>query len=343
MKLTNRLIFASMLTVSLGASLPLFAQDPNPTAPAPSGGWRRFDPSTQGDVPPAPDYQEPQAQSQAAPPPQYQGQPPASQYPAQPPAQRPAPSYPSSVTIPAGTWITVRVDQPLSSDKNHEGDYFRATLVQPVVINGLVVAPRGQSVTGVVTEAKKAGRVEGTSRLGLELTELGLTDGRQLPVKTTLTEQRGNTSHGRDAAAIGATTATGAAIGAAVNGGVGAGVGAAAGVVVSTIGVLLTRGRPSVVYPESVLSFRLANSVTVDGTQAFHPVSQRDYGMTAQRQAPGPGYGPPPSGYGYGYGPPPAYAYPGPYYPFYGGFGPYSGYFWSPGFNFYYGRGFRRW
>ena len=325
MKFSKKLIFASILTVSLGGSLPVFAQDPNPPAPAPSGGWRRFEPSNPADVPPpAPDYQEPQTQSQAPPPPgRYQTQPP------------PAASYPSRVTIPAGTWITVRVDQPLSSDKNHEGDYFRATIVQPVVINGLVVAPRGQSATGVVTEAKKAGRVEGTSRLGLELTELGLVDGRQLPVKTTLMERRGNTSYGRDAAAIGVTTATGAAIGAAVNGGVGAGVGAAAGVVASTIGVLLTRGRPTIVYPESVLSFRLANPITVDGTEAFRPVSQQDYGMTQQR----PGYGAPRPGYGPAYG---AYPAPYPYYPFYGGFGPYSGFFWSPGFNFYYGRG-RRW
>jgi hypothetical protein len=205
-------------------------------------------------------------------------------------------------------------------------------------MNGLVVAPRGQSATGVVTEAKKAGRVEGTSRLGLELTELGVADGRQMPVKTTLMERRGNTSIGRDAAAIGATTATGAAIGAAVNGGVGAGVGAAAGVLASTIGVLLTRGYPTVVYPEQVLSFRLANPVTVDGTEAFQPVTQQDYGqVSSRRPPPGPGYGP-------AYGPPPPpYPYPYPYYNFYGGYGPYSGFFWSPGFNFYYSRGFRRW
>jgi len=333
MKFSKPLIFASMLTVSL---VPVFGQDPSPASPAP-GGWRRFDQSNPADAaPPPPAYEEPQAQTQQAPPPpgRYQTQPPpAASYP-------PPPVYPSSVTIPAGTWITVRVEQPLSSDKNHDGDYFRATIAQPIVINGLVVAPRGQTATGVVTEAKKAGRVEGTSRLGLELTELGLADGRQLPVKTTLTERRGNTSYGRDAFAIGATTATGAAIGAGVNGGVGAGVGAAAGLVVSTVGVLLTRGRPTIVYPESVLSFRLANPITVDGTQAFHPVSPQDYGMTAQqRPGYGPGYGAP----GPGYGPPVGYAAPYPYYPFYGGFGPYAGYLWSPGFGFYYGRGFRRW
>ena len=328
MKSPRKLILASMLTFSLGGVLPVFAQDPNPASPPPSGGWRRFEPSNSADVPPEPPEYQGQTQSQAPPPPRYQ--------------------TPPRVTIPAGTWITVRVDQPLSSDHNKSGDYFRATIVQPVVINGLVVAPRGQSATGAVTEAQKAGKVEGTSRLGLELTELGLADGRQLSVKTTLQEYRGGTSYGRDAAAIGATTATGAAIGAAVNGGVGAGVGAAAGVVASTIGVLLTRGRPTVVYPESVLSFRLASPVTVDGTEAFQPVSNQDYGQVGSRRPgygpPAPGYGPPAPGYGppaYGYG-----GYPPPYpsYNFYGGFGPYSGYFWSPGFNFYYGRGFRhRW
>ena len=319
MKSPKKLIFASMLTISLGGLLPLLAQDPGPAGPPPSGGWRRFDPSNAADVPPEPPEYQAQTQSQAPPPPpRYQA--------------------PSRITIPAGTWVTVRVDQPLSSDHNQQGDYFRATLVQPVVIDGLVVAPRGQSATGVITEAQKAGRVEGTSRLGLELTELGLIDGRQLSIKTTLMERRGTTSYGRDAAAIGATTATGAAIGAAVNGGVGAGVGAAAGVVASTIGVLLTRGHSTVVYPEQVLSFRLANPVTVEGTEAFHPVSQQDYGVASRRPAPGPGYGQPrPPAYGYGYPPPP------PYYNFYGGFGPYSGYFWSPGFNFYYHRGFRRW
>lgn len=314
-------MLASMLTFSLGGAWSLLAQDPNPSPPAPSGGWRRFDPSNPPDVTPAPPPPPAQAPSQA---PRYN-----------PPAQAPAPS---AITVPAGTWITVRTNEPLSSDHNQQGDYFRATLVQPVVINGLVIAPRGQSVTGEVTEAKKAGRVEGTSRLRLELTEIGLTDGRQVQVRTTLMERRGGTSHGRDAAAIGATTATGAAIGAAVNGGVGAGVGAAAGVVASTIGVLLTRGHPTVVYPESVLSFRLAQPVTLGNTDAFYPVSQRDYAQAAPPQRPqGPGYGAPPPYYG-----PPAY-YPPPPYSYYGAFGPYSGFFWGPSFNFFYGRGFRRW
>lgn len=232
--------------------------------------------------------------------------------------------------MPAGAWITVRVNEPLSSDHNQAGDMFTATLAQPVIADGRVIAHRGQTVSGVVSEAQKAGRVKGVSRLGLELTEMGLADGRQVQVKTRLMERRGETSYGRDAVGIGATVGTGAAIGAAVNGGVGAGVGAAAGVVASTIGVLLTRGRATVVYPEQPLTFRLEAPLTVDASEeAFQPARQQDYEQRTLRR-------PPPR-----YPPPPPYYY-GPYY--YGGyFGPYYGYGFGPSFYFSYRRGFRRW
>jgi hypothetical protein len=224
--------------------------------------------------------------------------------------------------LPAGTWVTIRLNEPLSSDHNQAGDAFTGTLLEPIVANGLLIARRGETVSGVVSEAKKAGRVSGVSRLGLELTEIQLADGRQVQVKTTLMERRGNTSYGRDAAAIGTTTAVGAAIGAGVNGGVGAGVGAAAGLVASTIGVMLTRGRPTVVGPETPMTFRMETPLVLDNSQqAFQYASQRDYNAGVARPAPrpygpgGPGvYGaPPPPYYGYGYAPY-AYGYPYPYF-----------------------------
>jgi hypothetical protein len=284
--------FISTLVLALVVALPGLAQDPSSSGPPPSGGWRRFEASQRPDGPP----------------------PPAAQGEAQDPPQAPPGQFPSRLTLPVGTWVTIRVNEPLSSDHNQAGDAFTATLAEPIVANGLVLARRGQLVTGVVSEAKKAGRVEGTSRLGLELTEIGLADGRQVQVKTAMMDRRGNTSYGRDAAAIGATTATGAAIGAAVNGGVGAGVGAAAGVVASTIGVLLTRGRATVVYPETALTFRLEAPLTIDNAdQAFRPAAQQDYDQRPSRPAPRVGYGPPPPYYGGGYYPP-YYGYPYPYY-----------------------------
>src|SRR6185436_14038699 len=176
-----------------------------------------------------------------------------------------------------------------------------ATLAQPIVANGRVIARRGQTVAGVVAEAQKAGRVKGTSRLALQLTELSLADGRQIPINSTLTTRHGDTSTGSDAAAIGTTTGVGAAIGAAADGGFGAGMGAIAGAAVSTIGVLATRGRPTEVYPEQPLTFRLETPITipVEYTEAFPPVTQQDYGQRSMTQRGPPAMAQPPC-YAYG-------------------------------------------
>ena len=261
------------------------------------------------------------------------------------------PPVPDRLTIRPGTYLTVRMNQALSSDHNQPGDAFTATLVSPVVVDGVVVAAHGQTIAGRVAEVQKAGRVQGTSRLGIQLTELTAVDGQQLPVQAQLISRNGDTSHGRDAAAIGTTTAAGAAIGAAVNGGVGAGIGAAAGLAVSTLGVLFTRGYPTVITPETVLTFRVDAPITVDTTrtsQAFRYAQPGDYGQTQlaeRRPAPrmgGPRPVPPPYYGGY-YAP-----YYRPYYPAY--WGPSVGvYFGGPAFYYghrgYYGHGgyYRRW
>jgi hypothetical protein len=236
---------------------------------------------------------------------------------------------PSKLTIKAGTYVTVRLNEILSSDRSMVGDAFTATLTKPIVVDGVVVAQRGQSVTGRVTETKKAGRVAGTSRLGVQLIELPVVDGQQLPIQSELLTRNGTTSTGRDAGAVAATTGVGAAIGAGVNGGVGAGVGAGAGLVVGLAGVLLTRGHPTVIYPETMLTFRVNQDVTVStdhSVQAFRYVQPTDYeqagpALVRRPMPPRPAYGFAPYGYPYPY-----YGYP----------------YWGPGVfvggPFFYGR-----
>jgi len=221
---------------------------------------------------------------------------------------------PSQLTLPAGTWVSVHADQLISSDRNQPGDEFSVTLAQPLVANGFVVARRGQTMSGRVAEAVKAGRVKGTSRLGLELTDVTLADGQVMKMHTQLVQNSGGTSQGRDATAIGTATGIGAAVGAAADGGFGAGVGAAAGAAASTIGVLLTRGRPTEVYPEETLTFRTTEPLTIStdrSSLAFVPVRQEDYAPDTQPRRPQlarrrPGYGYPypypPYLYGPGYG-----------------------------------------
>lgn len=196
---------------------------------------------------------------------------------------------PAQLTLPAGTWVTVRTDQVLSSDHNQQGDEFSVTLAQPLVANGFVVARRGQILAGRVAEAVKAGKVKGTSRLALELTEVTLVDGENMPVHTQLFQYSGGTSKGRDAQAIGTATGVGAAVGAAADGGFGAGVGAAAGAAASTIGVLLTRGPATEVYPEALLTFRITEPLTIStdrAAMAFVPVHQEDYAPEGEPRRP---------------------------------------------------------
>jgi len=236
------------------------------------------------------------------------------------PRQYAAPNtiLPDPLTIPAGTVIQVRTTDWLSSDKNHKGDQFIGTLAAPIIVNGWVVARRGQSVTGTVTDAVRAGRVKGVSKLQLDLGQLTLVDGQLIPVQTTLLNASAGTSKGRDASAIAVTTGTGAAIGAAAGGGVGAGIGAGAGLVASVAGVLLTRGKPTIIPPEDVLTFKVENPIsfsTVHGPRAFLPATPQDYQPVRPPQP-----RPRPYPYAYGYPPPPPAPY--GYYPYGYGFYP---------------------
>ena len=347
----KRNYLAYALTLLSVSAVPGYSQQdppPPPESNAPLGGWHRV-----GEGRPV-DSQRPldaQRDSQRDYPRDSQRDYPRdSQRPADsqrsPEPQRPmdGPPAPSQLTLAAGSWITVRVNQPLSSDHNQPGDSFTATLAQPLIANGYVIARRGQTVAGRVAEALKAGHVKGTSRLGLQLTELSLVDGQQVPLRTQLVDRKGDTSVGRDVGAVGATTGIGAAIGAAADGGFGAGMGAIAGAGASIIGVLATRGRATEVYPEMALTFRLEAPITISterSEQAFQPVGQEDYeqrGFDRQR----PQMRPRPSLYGGGY-----YG-PGYYGPAYGP-GYYSPFFYGPSFYFrsgprFYGRGLgRRW
>jgi hypothetical protein len=267
----------------------------------------------------------------------------------------PPPPIPAHLTLKPGAFVTVRINQWLSSDKNKTGDTFSASLAQPVIVDGVVVAEAGQTVGGKVTEAQKAGRVEGTSRLGVTLTDLTLADGQTVPLQSQMINRNGPTSVGRDVGAVAGTTALGAAVGAAADWGRGAAIGAGAGAAAGILGVLLTRGRPTVIYPESVMTFRVQAPVEIDtshSTQAFRYVDDRDYGPArgqgpAQRPAYG-AYGAPAGGaYPPAYGYAPAVAAPYYPYPYYGYGYPYP-YFGGVYLGFgrgYYGgyyRGFRR-
>jgi hypothetical protein len=323
------------LTLLTGTAL-VFAQAPQ------TGTWRRA-----GDPAPGPVAQNRQAppdvldqdpsqpvarsdaygQSQgidpAGPPPMQQPQMQQPQMQQRPPAAVVPPyGLPASVTAKSGTYVTVRINQQLSSDHNQQGDIFSAALMEPIVVDGIVVAPRGQPVMGRVAEAVKV-RGHGTSKLALELTGITLADGTQANVQSQLVSRKGGSMVGNQVGTVAGTTAVGAAIGAAAGWGRGAAIGAGAGAAVGIVGALLTPGRPTVVFPETVLTFMLEGPMVVNLTHApmaFRYLGPGEYERPLQTAVrpmpPRPGYGPSPAPYYYGP------AYPNPYYYPYYGWGP---------------------
>jgi hypothetical protein len=327
----------AMSTLAFAQEAPPPPPSDAPAAPsAPSNGWKRVgDPAAayQGNQAPAP--------NQSAPPNYGPQQPQQPQY--QQPAYQSQP-VPPSLTIPRGTFLSVRVNQLLSSDKNQAGDTFSATLAQPIVVNGVVIAEPGQTLGGRVAEAVKAGHIEGTARLGIQLTELTLVDGQQLPLQSALVSRQGPSSVGQDAGTIAATTGLGAAIGAAADWGRGAAIGAGAGAAAGIIGVLVTRGHPSVIYPEQLLTFRIETPLTISterSPQAFRYIQPNEYDRPYDTQpSPGPYASQAPPAPYYGAGAYPAYPYYGYGYPYY--WGPSFSFFVGPRFGWgnYYGHGY---
>ncbi len=220
--------------------------DPTAQTPAPAPA-----PSTPAPAPAAPPAAEqPVAQTPAAPAPQ-----PA-------PAPEP-PRQPHTVTIPAGTNLSIRLGETINSDQRKAGDTFSGTLDQPLIVDGFAVAERGAKVQGKILEAQQAGRVRGVSEIALVLTHLHTSDGQEVTINTDKFSKLGEKSTGDDLKKVGVGAAIGAAIGAIAGGGKGAAIGAGVGGAAGAGTAAATRGKPVELPVETRLTFRLAEPVTL--------------------------------------------------------------------------------
>jgi hypothetical protein len=183
------------------------------------------------------------------------------------PAPPPPPAEPNHVTIASGTLIPVRLLDGLSSERNMQGDSFSATLDAPLIAGEFAIAERGARVEGKVVSSAKAGKVQGVSKLEIELTGITTSDGQHVRIATHSFTKTGPTSHGEDAAKVGAGAGIGAIIGAIAGGGKGAGVGAAVGGAAGAGDVMLTRGKPATLATETRINFRLSAPVTITERQ----------------------------------------------------------------------------
>lgn len=82
-----------------------------------------------------------------------------------------------SVTLAAGTLLPVRIGQSISSARNQPGDTFVATLAQPLVVDGWVIAERGARAEGRVVD-------KGVGYLRISIVRLATSDGQNIRIQT---------------------------------------------------------------------------------------------------------------------------------------------------------------
>ena len=152
----------------------------------------------------------------------------------------------------------VRLVDALSTERSQTGETFSATLDQPLVMNGRVVAPQGARVTGRVREAISSGRLKKPASITLRL-ESVQSSGGKVPLDTQdLTIKEG--SHAtRNVVIIGGSAGAGAVLGGVLGGGKGAAIGAATGAGAGTLAAFLT-GKKEIALPsETQLTFNLTS------------------------------------------------------------------------------------
>ncbi len=165
------------------------------------------------------------------------------------------------ITVPAGTRILVRNNEPLNSSNQRVGAIFVGTLETNIQAQGRVVVRRGATVHGRLAEARSANRRTGSSQLSLELTDI-IIDGTAHPILTNFFEIRGRGEGGATARNVGRGAGLGALLGVAAGGGRGAAVGTLAGA--ATGGVISGRRGEQVNIPSfTLIEFRLAQPVSL--------------------------------------------------------------------------------
>jgi hypothetical protein len=197
----------------------------------------------------------------------------------------------AQVTVLEDTLFRVMTNESVSTRQARQGAPLSFTLSEDVVVDGVLIIPRGATIQGAVIESKWAGTLTGSPELILKLTSLNL-GGHKYPLysyqfkvkgtsktKPTETKVMGGAVIGAVVGSIFSGSAKGdtTAVGKLAGAGTGAAVGAGIGATVSA----LTPGPVLFIPAESEMDFFLASPISVV------PASQKEATRLSQGLNPG--------------------------------------------------------
>ncbi len=188
-------------------------------------------------------------------------------------APPPPPPAPKNLIIDQGTQLTVRLIDPIDSEKNQTGETFRATLNAPLTSDGEEAVPAGVELMGHLVSVKSAGKFAGQSEVVLQLDSLA-SGGKTYGLQTDQYKKQGSSRGKNTAEKVGGGAIIGGIIGAIAGGGKGAAIGSAAGAGVGGGVQAATKGQQIKLPSETVLSFTLQAPITV--VQAAQADSNRE-------------------------------------------------------------------
>ena len=200
---------------------------------------------------------------QPPPPPPSPSPKPPTAAPSAPPSASPQPTAAarSTVAVPAGTAVNVRLTQAIDVDASQAGQKFKAIVDDPVMIGGSIVIPRGASAILQAVQVQQSGKMKGSDKISLKLNSIGF-GGMVYDVATSYVETKGKGEGKRTARKVGGGAGLGAIVGGIAGGGSGAAIGAAVGGV--TGAAVASGGEEHLKLPaETRLQFQLTAAVNV--------------------------------------------------------------------------------
>lgn len=168
----------------------------------------------------------------------------------------------TGLEIPSGTTLVVSMIDDVDSQRDRIGQTFRASVAEPVVVNGETIIPRGADVLAKLVDDKESGKLTGRTELTMDLMSIQVR-GRMVDINTQEVTTASESRTGRSEKVVGGTAALGAIIGAIAGGGKGAAIGAISGAGAGAAAQVMTKGQRVKIPSETRLSFTLQQPIRI--------------------------------------------------------------------------------